>query len=52
MMLSSLWVTFAALTTSVLSAPLASRQLADLDLVVLQFALTVSESREKQPMSE
>jgi hypothetical protein len=44
MMLSSLFVAFAAFTSSVFSAPLASRQLADLDLVVLQFALTVGPS--------
>jgi hypothetical protein len=46
MMLSSLFVAVAALTSSVFSAPLASRQLEDLDLVVLQFALTVSPSEE------
>lgn len=47
MLLLSLWVALSALTTTVLSAPLASRQLANLDLVVLQFALTVSPSVRK-----
>ncbi|ERF68605.1 hypothetical protein EPUS_07166 [Endocarpon pusillum Z07020] len=41
MMLSSLLTALAAMTATVFSAPLASRALADLDLVVLQFALTL-----------
>ena len=36
------WLVLAALVPQILSAALARRQLAEIDLTVLQFALTVS----------
>lgn len=47
-----IWLAFGALIARGLSAPLVTGQLSDLDLVVLQFALTVSDIIQEDALPE